>query len=103
VPDPQARATFEDSRLTHRRDGRHGHLREHYRRLLALRRRHLTAIAAGFPRVEVDGTAFTLLRDELVVRANLGPAPAGGLRPWGLEVEEGGHRVTFELPSEVRA
>jgi maltooligosyltrehalose trehalohydrolase len=88
VPDPQDPATFEVSRLTHRRDGRHAHLREHYRRLLALRRRHLPAIAAGFPRVEVDGTAVTLRREGLVVRANLGGAPAGGLAPWAVEVEE---------------
>jgi maltooligosyltrehalose trehalohydrolase len=88
VPDPQDPATFARSRLTHRRDGRHAHLREHYRRLLALRRKHLTAIAARFPEVEVDGTAFTLRREGLVVRANLGAAPAGGLAAWGLEIEE---------------
>jgi maltooligosyltrehalose trehalohydrolase len=88
VPDPQDPSTFERSRLTHRRDGRHGHLREHYRRLLALRRRHLTAIAARFPDVEVADTAFTLRREELVVRANLGPAPAGGLGPWAVEISE---------------
>jgi maltooligosyltrehalose trehalohydrolase len=90
VPDPQDPTTFERSRLSHRRDGRHGQLREHYRRLLALRRKHLTAIAERFPEVEVDGTAFTLRRRGLVVRANLGGAPAGGLDPWGLELEEPG-------------
>jgi maltooligosyltrehalose trehalohydrolase len=89
VPDPQDRATFERSRLTHRRDGRHGRLREHYRRLLALRRKHLTAIAARFPDVAVEGTAFTLRREGLVVRANVGAAPAGGLAPWAVEIEEG--------------
>ncbi len=88
VPDPQDPRTFERSKLTHRRDGRHAHLREHYRRLLALRRKHLTAIAARFPEVEVDGTAFTLRRDELVLRANVGGAPAGGLGPWAIEIEE---------------
>jgi maltooligosyltrehalose trehalohydrolase len=88
VPDPQDPATFERSKLAHRRDGRHAHLREHYRRLLALRRKHLTSIAARFPEVAVDGTAFTLRRDELIVRANLGPRPAGGLAPWGLVIEE---------------
>ncbi len=36
----------------------------------------------------MDGTAFTLRRDELVVRANLGPAAAGGLGPWEVVVEE---------------
>ena len=88
VPDPQDPQTFARSRPTHRRDGRHAHLREHYRRLLALRRKHLTTIAARFPRVEVDGTAFTLRRDELVVRANLGAAPAAGLGPWGVAIDE---------------
>ena len=88
VPDPQAPATFAASRLTHRRDGRHGELRAHYRRLLALRRRHLTAITARFPEVAVEGTAFTLRRDGLVVRANLGAAAVGRLGPWALEIEE---------------
>jgi maltooligosyltrehalose trehalohydrolase len=88
VPDPQDPATFLRSKLGHRRDGRHGHLREHYRRLLAVRRKHLTALAARFPEVEVEGTAFTLRRAELVVRANLGPRPAGGLAPWGVEILE---------------
>jgi maltooligosyltrehalose trehalohydrolase len=88
VPDPQDPATFARSKLAPRRDGRHGELREHYRRLLALRRRHLTAITARFPQVEVDGTAFTLRRDGLLVRANLGGAPAGGLGAWGLEIQE---------------
>jgi maltooligosyltrehalose trehalohydrolase len=87
VPDPQDPETFRRSRLSHRRDGRHGALRDHYRRLLALRRRHLAAIAARWPDVARDGTAFTLRRPGLVVRANLGPAPAGGLGPWGLEIE----------------
>jgi maltooligosyltrehalose trehalohydrolase len=88
VPDPQDPATFERSKLSHRRDGRHAHLREHYRRLLALRRKHLTAIAARFPEVTVDGTTFTLRREPFVVRANLGPAPAGGLGPWAVEIAE---------------
>jgi len=92
VPDPQAEATFLRSRLTHRRDGRHGALRERYRRLLALRRRHLAAISAGWPEVTCDGTAFTVRRPGLVVHANVGPLPAGGLGPWGLEIlEEGAH------------
>ena len=88
VPDPQDPGTFLRSKLTHRRDGRHAHLREHYRRLLAVRRRHLIAIAARFPEVEVDGAAVTLRRDGLVLRVNLGPAPAVGLAPWAVEVEE---------------
>jgi maltooligosyltrehalose trehalohydrolase len=88
VPDPQDPATFARSKLTHRRDGLHGVLRDHYRRLLALRRRHLTSIVARFPEVHVDGTAFALRREGLLVRANLGAAPAAGLGPWGLEIEE---------------
>lgn len=92
VPDPQAEETFRASKLSHRRDGRHGALREHYRRLLALRRRHLATISAGWPDVTVEGTAFTLRREGLVVRANLGARPAGGLGPWGLEIVEAGAR-----------
>jgi maltooligosyltrehalose trehalohydrolase len=88
VPDPQDPQTFLRSRLSHRRNGRHGALREHYRRLLALRRKHREAIAAAWPEVRRDGTAFTLVRPGLVVRANLGAASAGGLRAWGLEIEE---------------
>ena len=78
------------SKLSHRRDGRHGALREHYRRLLALRKAHRAAIARAWPRVEREGTVFTLRRPGLVVRANLGPEPAGGLGPWGVAIEEGG-------------
>ncbi len=88
VPDPQDPETFRCSKLSHRRDGRHGALREHYRRLLALRRKHRAAIAAGWPEVQRDGTAFTLRRPGLVVCANLGAAPAGGIGPWGLEIQE---------------
>jgi len=88
VPDPQDPATFRRSRLSHRRDGRHGALREHYRRLLALRRAHEDLIAARWPEVEVDGTTFTMRRPGLVVRANLGPAAAGGLPAWGVAIDE---------------
>ncbi|HEX4934423.1 MAG TPA: hypothetical protein VFV33_14640, partial [Gemmatimonadaceae bacterium] len=44
VPDPQDARTFEASRLSHRRDGAHGALRETYRALLAMRRKHLEGI-----------------------------------------------------------
>jgi maltooligosyltrehalose trehalohydrolase len=100
VPDPQAEETFAASRLSHRRDGRHGALRAHYRRMLGLRRRHLAAISAGWPEVSVDGTAFTLRRPGLVVRANLGAQPAGGLGPWGLFVEEDAAREPPGAPRE---
>jgi maltooligosyltrehalose trehalohydrolase len=88
VPDPQDPETFRRSKLSHRRDGRHGALRDHYRRLLALRRKHLGEIRAGWPRIRRDGVAFALVRRGLEVRANLGPAPASGLGPWGWTVEE---------------
>ena len=88
IPDPQEEETFLRSRLTHRRDGRHGALREHHRRLLALRRKHRAAIAAGWPAVKVEGTAFTLRRRGLEVRANLGDRPSGGMGPWGWSVRE---------------
>jgi maltooligosyltrehalose trehalohydrolase len=88
VPDPQDPETFLASKLSHRRDGPHGALREHYRRMLALRSKHRAAIAAGWPEVVRDGTAFTLRRAGLVVRANLGPVPTSGLAPWGTEILE---------------
>jgi maltooligosyltrehalose trehalohydrolase len=88
VPDPQSPDTFRRSKLSHRRDGRHGALRAHYRRLLAVRRAHGDVLAAGWPGVEREGRAFTLRRPGLVVRANLGPAPAAGLGPWGFSIEE---------------
>jgi len=88
VPDPQAPTTFERSKLTHRRDGFHGALRAHYRRCLALRRRHLLEIASAWPEVERDRTAFTLRRLGLTVRANLSGKACGGLPGWGLAIEE---------------
>jgi maltooligosyltrehalose trehalohydrolase len=88
-PDPQAPETFLRSKLTHRRDGRHGVVRERVRALLALRARHLESIAAGWPEVRADGTAISLRRRGLQVRANLSARPAGGLGPWGLDVREG--------------
>ncbi len=88
VPDPQAEETFRRSKLTHRHDGRHGRLLAHYRRCLALRSAHRAEIAARWPDVSRDGTALTLRRPGLLVRANLGAAPAGGLGPWGIELRE---------------
>jgi maltooligosyltrehalose trehalohydrolase len=88
-PDPQDEATLRASRLTHARDGWHGALRAHHRQLLAVRRRHRGAIAAAWPSVDVDGRVVTLRRPGLLVRANLSPAPAAGLPPWGWKVEEG--------------
>jgi maltooligosyltrehalose trehalohydrolase len=88
VPDPQDPETFRRSKLSHRRDGPHGELREHYRRLLALRRKHRAVIAAGWPRMRREGLVFAIVRPGLEVRANLGAAPAGGLGPWGWSIEE---------------
>ena len=88
-PDPQDPETFRRSKLSHRRDGRHGELRAHHRALLALRRTHRDAIAARWPEVRREGTCFTLVRPGLEVRANLGAEPAGGLGPWGWSVREG--------------
>ncbi|HYG69269.1 MAG TPA: malto-oligosyltrehalose trehalohydrolase, partial [Anaeromyxobacteraceae bacterium] len=88
VPDPQDAETFERSRLAPRLDGRHGELRDHYARLLALRRRHLDRIAAAWPSVRVDGRAFTLSRPGLEVVANLGREPAAGVPGWGCVVRE---------------
>ncbi|HZZ83756.1 MAG TPA: malto-oligosyltrehalose trehalohydrolase [Anaeromyxobacteraceae bacterium] len=88
VPDPQDPQTFERSRPSWRRSGRHGALLEVYRKLLTLRRRHADELGAHWPEVERDGLVFTLRRPRLVVRANLGPAPGGGLPGWGWSVEE---------------
>jgi maltooligosyltrehalose trehalohydrolase len=87
-PDPQDPETFLRSKLTHRRDGRHGAHRALVRGLLAARARHLEEIAAGWPEVVADGTALALRRRGLEVRANLSATPAGGLGPWALELRE---------------
>ena len=88
VPDPQSAITFERSRLTHRRDGDHGRLREHYRRMLEVRRRHAAVLAGRWPEVKVERRSLRLRRPGLEVAVNLGPEPAGGLGPWGWAVEE---------------
>ncbi|ABS27981.1 malto-oligosyltrehalose trehalohydrolase [Anaeromyxobacter sp. Fw109-5] len=103
VPDPQEEETFVRSKLTHRRDGRHGALREHYRRLLAVRRTHRAEITGEWPLVECEGTAFSLVRPGLVVRANLGASPAGGLPAWGVEIEERGPARTEGAGPDPRA
>jgi maltooligosyltrehalose trehalohydrolase len=89
VPDPQAPATFEASRLTHARHGRHGELREIYRGLLALRRRHEVELAARWPEVEHVGRAFHVTWRSLELLVNLGPEPAMGLPGWGWVAREG--------------
>ena len=98
VPDPQDPGTFRRSKLTHRRDGRHGVLREHYRRCLDVRRRHLADITAAWPVVERDGTAFTLRRPGLKVRANLSGTPAAGWRPGDSRSRRGERQPSAEAP-----
>jgi maltooligosyltrehalose trehalohydrolase len=88
VPDPQDPETFLRSKLSHRRDGRHGALREHYRRLLAIRRRHLAELTGAWPAVRLEGSALVVARRGLEVRANLSAHPSGGLPPWGWSVAE---------------
>jgi maltooligosyltrehalose trehalohydrolase len=89
IPDPQAPATFERSKLTHRRDGWHGALREHYRAMLALRRRHARRLGSDWPRVAVDGASVRLVRPGLEVAVNLSARAQGALPPWGWSVREG--------------
>ncbi len=88
VPDPQVESTFARSRLSHRRDGAHGALREHYRRMLDIRRRHASTLGMRWPEVRVEGRSIHLRRPGLDVAANLGAEPASGLGPWGWRVEE---------------
>ncbi|WP_242395140.1 malto-oligosyltrehalose trehalohydrolase [Anaeromyxobacter oryzisoli] len=88
VPDPQAEETFLASKLAPRSDGRHGELLAHYRRCLAIRRRHLPDLARGWPEVRQEGTAIALRRPGLELRVNLGREPAGGLGPWAVDLLE---------------
>jgi maltooligosyltrehalose trehalohydrolase len=92
VPDPQDEEAFRRSKLTHQRDGRYGALRDHYKRMLALRRRHLAEISAGWPAVERRDTVFTLRRPSLTVDVNLGRRENAslGLPGWGLRVRQAG-------------
>jgi maltooligosyltrehalose trehalohydrolase len=89
VPDPQDPATFERSRPSHARDGRHGELRRLHRELLAIRRRHAGTLGARWPDVARDGRAFRLSWPGLSLEVNLGPEPALGLAAWGWNVREG--------------
>ena len=86
VPDPQEEATFHRSRPARQGDER---LREHYRQMLAVRRRCQERIAAQWPRVHRVGRAYRLERPGLTVTVNLGPEPALGLPGWGWEVSPG--------------
>jgi len=86
VPDPQAKSTFEASRPAW---GGNRALREHYRRMLAIRRQYLDRIASGWPRVQRAGRAYRLERPGLTVTVNLGPEPALRLPAWGWEVLPG--------------
>jgi maltooligosyltrehalose trehalohydrolase len=89
IPDPQEPATFERSRLSHRRDGDHGALRRVYRELLRTRARHAAVLAAHWPDVRREARAFRLVwPGALKLEVNLGPEPALGLGPWEWRVEE---------------
>jgi maltooligosyltrehalose trehalohydrolase len=83
IPDPQAERTFLDSRPARSGDDA---LREHYRAMLAVRRRNQARIASTWPRVRREGRAYRLERSGLTVTVNLGPEPALGLGGWGWEV-----------------
>jgi maltooligosyltrehalose trehalohydrolase len=90
IPDPQDAATFERSRLGHRRDGRHGQLRSVYRDLLRIRARHAGVIGSRWPEVRHEGRAFSVVwPGALTLEVNLGPDPAAGLRAWEWRVREG--------------
>ena len=86
VPDPQAPETFQASRLP---PGGDEALRSHYRRLLALRRRHQRLLASCWPAVHREGRAFRLDRPGFRVAVNLGSEPALGLPSWGWTVAVG--------------
>ena len=83
VPDPQAEETYRRSRPAAQGDGR---LRDHYQRMLALRRQHRARMGAAWPRIRREGRAYRLERPGLTVTVNLGPKPALGLAGWGWEV-----------------
>jgi maltooligosyltrehalose trehalohydrolase len=89
IPDPQDPATFERSRLSHRRDGQHGALRTAYKDLLRIRARHAEVIGARWPEVRHEGRAFHVeWPGVLTLEVNLGSEPAMGLPAWGWRVEE---------------
>jgi maltooligosyltrehalose trehalohydrolase len=83
VPDPQDARTFLESRPP---GGGSAELREHYRQMLAIRRRYRDRIAAQWPSVRRVGRAYRMERPGLTVTVNLGPEPALGLPGWGWEV-----------------
>jgi maltooligosyltrehalose trehalohydrolase len=87
VPDPQDPATFLASKLSHRRDGDHGVIRDVYQQLLRMRRRYQRCIAEEWPRVSWAGNVVSISRSEFSLKANLGPESALGLPPWGWRVE----------------
>jgi maltooligosyltrehalose trehalohydrolase len=88
VPDPQREETFRRSKLSHRREGRHGELWRHHQALLRMRRKHAAAIGSGWPEVTAEGRAVTLRWPSLQVAVNLGDGAAAGLPPWGWSVNE---------------
>jgi maltooligosyltrehalose trehalohydrolase len=83
VPDPQAESTFRASKL-----GAAGNpwLRDHYRRMLAIRAQFRDLLATHWPEVARQGRGYRLKRPGLEVAVNLGPDPALGLPGWGWSV-----------------
>jgi maltooligosyltrehalose trehalohydrolase len=86
-PEPQAVSTLEASTLAPHREGRQSALREAYRKLLALRAQHLPTLLGAWPKVTLEGRLVTLRRPGLVLRVNLGAAPAAGLQGWEWRLE----------------
>ncbi len=81
APDPQAEETMAASRLTHRRDGKHGELHQFYRELLAIRARLGERISA-WPKVKCRGPRGALLATG--ARRDREPRPRRGRRPQAL-------------------
>jgi maltooligosyltrehalose trehalohydrolase len=77
VPDPQARSSFERSKLRWDELERAEHARvlDWYRRLAELRRSHPALTAEGLPSVRVDGSCLAMQRGSLVLLGNFGPQP----------------------------
>jgi maltooligosyltrehalose trehalohydrolase len=87
VPDPQARSSFERSKLRWDELERAEHARvlDWYRRLAELRRSHPALTAEGLPSVRVDGSCLAMQRGSLVLLGNFGPQPVTRSLPADVE------------------
>jgi maltooligosyltrehalose trehalohydrolase len=83
APDPQSEETFRRSKL--QRPGDRA-LRDTYKQLIALRKKHLDVISQ-WPKVELDEQVMTMTRPGLTVRVNLSANERAGLRPWQWELK----------------